>query len=291
MKLLIVGCSGQVGSELVNRVSDAWDVYAFDRKQLDITNYLQVGNIIKSILPDVIINASAYTAVDRAETEIEQAFAINSGGVANLALEANNCGAKFLHISTDYVFRGDREGLYSESDETEPTGIYGKSKLAGELAISEICKRHIILRTSWVFGQHGNNFVKTMIRIGEGKTSLNVVGDQFGGPTYAGDIANALLLIAEKVCEENFNDWGIYHYSGAPYTNWANFANVILELAHKNSLISQKVNVNSITSSEYPTPAKRPINSMLDCTKIHDIFNIGPSQWELALRNIEIYAK
>lgn len=283
MKVLIVGCAGQVGCELVLRAPKQWDILAVSRQQLDITDARQVKDTVGSFSPNVIINAAAYTAVDRAETNTEQAYAINRDGVANLAREAHACGAKLLHISTDYVFHGNKQSAYIESDETSPTGVYGASKLAGEKAVEQACSQHIILRTAWVFGAHGGNFVKTMIRLAMERTQLNVVGDQFGGPTYAGDIAETLLIIAEKVCDESFSDWGAYHYTGTPYTNWAEFAVFITQVAYKKGLIRQLPEIKAITSSDYPTPAKRPPNSMLECEKIHAIFGVSPSDWRSAL--------
>lgn len=286
MKVLIVGSAGQVGKELRERISTEWDVLALDRTALDVTDAGQVDEAVKTFAPHVIINASAYTAVDRAETESEQAYKVNCYGVANLAKAAHANSAKLIHISTDYVFQGDLQRAYNESDETGPTGVYGASKLAGEQKISEICPQHIILRTAWVFGAHGANFVKTMVRLGHDRAQLNVVGDQHGGPTYAGDIAETLLIIAENICSPGFSNWGIYHYSGAPYTTWAGFAECIMNEAYAQNLIPQLTKVNSISSSEYPTLAKRPENSMLDCSKIYEQFGIVPSNWKSALTDL-----
>jgi dTDP-4-dehydrorhamnose reductase len=291
MKVLIVGCAGQVGSELIKRGPKHWDIQAVNRRQLDITDAGQVDDIVSMFSPNVIINAAAYTAVDLAETNIDQAYAINRDGVANLARAAHACGAKLLHISTDYVFHGDQKEAYFESDETGPAGVYGASKLAGEEAIIQACPQHIILRTAWVFGAYGGNFVKTMIRLAKERTQLNVVGDQLGGPTYAGDIAETLFTIAAKVCDKGFTAWGIYHYTGAPYTNWAEFAAFITEKAHEKGLTAHRPNINPITSSEYPTPAKRPANSMLACDKIYSTFGIVPSDWQSALDHITLYVE
>lgn len=290
MKILIVGSAGQVGKELVLRAPKTWEVLALDRQALDITCMEQVEKVVNSFSPHVIINAAAYTAVDRAEMDSDQAYMINRDGVANLARASQACNSKLLHISTDYVFQGEQQAAYCERDETGPTGVYGASKLAGEIAAAAACPQHIILRTAWVFGTHGGNFVKTMIRLAQDRTELNVVGDQFGGPTYAGDIAEALLLIAGKVCDKSFADWGVYHFTGTPYINWAGFADQIMQRAHARGLTPHLTKINPIPSSGYPTPAKRPANSMLNCKKIHEVFGIAPSDWQTALNDIVSYA-
>lgn len=290
MKVLIVGSAGQVGRELVERVPSEWEVLALDRQALDITNAEQVNKVVNSFSPQVIINASAYTAVDRAETDCDQAYKVNRDGVANLAKASHQCNSKLIHISTDYVFQGDQKQAYSENDETGPTGVYGASKLAGEQLVANCCPQHIILRTAWVFGAHGNNFVKTMIRLAQERTELNVVGDQYGGPTYAGDIAETLLIIAEKICNSDFDHWGIYHYTGAPYTSWAEFARQIMQEAELQNLSPHLTKINAISTSEYPTLAKRPANSMLDCNKIYLEFGVPASNWKNALIDITNYA-
>ncbi|CUW09720.1 dTDP-4-dehydrorhamnose reductase [Serratia grimesii] len=291
MKVMIVGSAGQVGQELVKRAPSGWEILATDRSQLDITDAQQVNRLVSSFCPHVIINAAAYTAVDKAELEPALAFAINRDGPKYLARAAKVCGAKIIHISTDYVFPGDKSGLYMESDATGPTGVYGLSKLEGELAIAQECSEHIILRTAWVFGEHGHNFVKTIIRLASERTKLSVVGDQFGSPTYAGDIADSLLTIARKVtCKSDSRMWGIYHFSGTEYVCWADFAIAIINSAYENNLITQKPDVHAIATSQYPTPAKRPANSKLDCSKIQEIFTLKSSDWRAALKNIYLYA-
>lgn len=290
MKLMIVGSAGQVGKELVQRAPAEWEVLAVDRQQLDITDAAQVSHRVAAFHPDVIINAAAYTAVDRAESEAALAYAINRDGPAALAAAAQACGAALLHISTDYVFPGDKPAPYREDDPTGPTGIYGASKLAGEEAVTAACPRHIILRTAWVFGAHGHNFVKTMIRLAKDRDQLSVVGDQFGSPTYAGDIALALLTLARRVADGQDVAWGIYHYSGAPYTCWADFARAVIEQAVEAGHVARLPDIRPITTAEYPTPARRPANSRLDCRKIEAAFGIAPSDWQAALRDIAPYA-
>lgn len=288
MKLLIVGCAGQVGRELVRRAPADWEVKAVDRQELDITDHRKVMSVVSEFRPNSIINAAAYTAVDRAESEREFAYLINSTGAENLAIAAQQVDASFLHISTDYVFSGDHEGCYVETDTTGPTGVYGASKLAGEQAVAMACKKHIILRTAWVFGEYGNNFVKTMLRLAKDREQLSIVGDQFGSPTYAGDIAETLLAIAGQLKPED-ERWGVYHYSGYPYTSWAGFAAEIFTSATKHSVLAKSPSILDIKTVEYPTPAKRPSNSKLDCGKLLKSFNIAPSDWQKALENIGAY--
>lgn len=291
MKLLVTGCYGQVGSCLVKQVEAMPDVelLALDRDQLDITDKSQVEALVQQFQPDAIINAAAHTAVDKAEQEIELSYAINCEGPKNLATAAQQVDAVILHISTDYVFAGDKDGCYSESDQPNPQGIYGKSKLAGEQAVAHACLRHVILRTAWVFGEQGNNFVKTMLRLAQSRDSLGVVADQFGGPTYAGDIANALLVMAKALVNNKSQAYGIYHFSGLPHVSWCDFAKTIFSQALKQRILDKQVEVNAITTADYPTPAKRPENSKLDTQKIHDQFAIVASDWQAALSQLSDY--
>lgn len=291
MKLLITGSLGQVGRCLVNQLNNMTGVQfmALDREELDITDETAVYNVVTSFYPDAIINAAAHTAVDRAEDEVELSYAINRDGPLNLAKAANKVGAAMLHISTDYVFAGDKDGEYLESDKTGPQCVYGQSKLAGEIAVAEVCPRHIILRTAWVFSEHGGNFVKSMLRLAESRDSLGIVSDQFGGPTYAGDIANALLHIAVAITKKNNAGFGIYHYSGMPHVSWYDFATTIFAEAKAQDVLSKNITVNPIASSDYPTPAKRPANSKLNNEKIFIQFGVSPSDWQLALKKLKEY--
>lgn len=292
MKILVTGANGQVGHCLQQQLhKNGWDFVALTRAELDISNVTAVDAAIAQIQPDVIINAAAYTAVDKAEQEQELAYAINRDGPANLARAAKNSGAAILHISTDYVFAGDAADTYSEDDATSPQGVYGKSKLEGEQAVAVANDKHIILRTAWVFGEHGNNFVKTMIRLGSSRDTLGIVADQEGGPTYAGDIAGALLSIVKHYAAGNPTSWGIYHYSGAPHISWFGFAQQIFTEVAQAELYNKAVpQLNAITTADYPTPAKRPANSKLNCDKIAQVFGISPSDWQSALKNISAYS-
>ena len=290
MKVLITGKNGQVGSCLVSQMSNiaSIDFLALGRDELDITNAAQVNKIVNEYKPSVIINAAAYTEVDKAESEIELANAINNLGPKNLAKAAAQVNATIIHISTDYVFAGNKEGLYTEADEVNPQGVYGQTKLLGEQSVAQECAAHIILRTAWVFSEFGNNFVKTMLRLAQTRDSIGIVGDQFGGPTYAGDIAKTLINIAQQL-ERGCIKFGVYNYSGYPHVSWQNFALEIFEKALTQKLIQRPIAVNVISTSDYPTPAKRPANSKLDCSKVETDFSIQPSDWKAALSNIQKY--
>ena len=289
---MITGAHGQVGFCLTQKAqANGWDVLAIDRDKLDITDPQAVNALVKEYQPNVIINAAAHTAVDRAETEIEASYAINRDGPKYLAKAAASVNAAILHISTDYVFAGDKDSVYTESDPVAPQGVYGASKLAGEQAVTAANYKHIILRTAWVFGEHGNNFVKTMLRLGSQRDQLGIVADQFGGPTYAGDIAAALLTIAEKAVSASASvNWGIYHFAGEPHVTWHQFAQAIFNKAVEQQLLEKTPSLNALTTADYPTPAKRPANSRLDCRKIFNEFGIQPSDWHKALENIIAYA-
>lgn len=289
MKVLITGCNGQVGHCLVSQLRDKAEVLAVDKDQLDITDQATVYTTVADFEPNYIINAAAHTAVDKAEEEVEISFAINRDGPKFLAEAAESCGAVMLHISTDYVFEGTGTEPYQESDPVGPQGVYGESKLAGEVAVIEACEKHLILRTAWVFGEHGNNFVKTMLRLAQTRDELSIVGDQIGAPTYAGDIAAALIKMVESIEGGSEPKWGVYHYSGMPYASWYDFAQMIFEKAQNKGVIDNSPLLNSIPTSEYPTPAKRPSNSRLDCNKISAQFGVTPSDWVSALDNIEAY--
>lgn len=290
MRVLITGKNGQVGSCLVSQLTNTpfIDFLALGRNELDITSDEQVNEIVNKYQPTIIINAAAFTAVDKAESEPDLANAINNIGPKNLAKAAAQIGASIIHISTDYVFEGDKLGLYTEVDKVNPQGVYGQTKLAGEQSVAHECAAHIILRTAWVFSEFGNNFVKTMLRLAQTRDTLGVVGDQFGGPTYAGDIASTIIKIASQI-EQGSTKFGVYHYSGYPHVSWQKFAKQIFESALAHNIIAAPIAVNEITTADYPTPAKRPENSKLDCKKIATDFSIDPSDWQSALNSIEQY--
>ncbi|MFA0037476.1 dTDP-4-dehydrorhamnose reductase [Vibrio sp. 10N.261.52.A1] len=291
MRVLITGCNGQVGSCLTEQLAnnEKITVLALDRQHLDITNQDAVGAVVTEFQPNVIINAAAHTAVDKAEEEVALSYAINRDGPKYLAQAAQTIGAAILHISTDYVFEGNKVGDYIETDPTNPQGVYGESKLAGEIAVAESCDKHIIFRTAWVFGEHGNNFVKTMLRLGATRDALSIVGDQSGGPTYAGDIAKALIQIAKCITQGDTVEYGVYHFSGLPHVSWYEFADAIFDVAVQQKLFENKPALTSITTDQYPTPAKRPSNSRLSNKKIMTNFFIEASDWKVALNNIQAY--
>ena len=291
MKVLVTGSNGQVGYCLVQQLRQQnADFLALDRDQLDITQRQAVWQTVSDYRPDVIINAAAHTAVDKAESEAEQAFAINRDGAAYLAEAAQQIGAAMLHISTDYVFDGQATQPYTETDATAPQGVYGQSKLAGEQAVLATCSRSIILRTAWVFGEHGHNFVKTMLRLGRERDSLGIVSDQHGAPTYAGDIAAALLHIAHHITQGKPTEYGIYHFSGKPYVSWYQFAEAIFQQAQQQGILANAPQLFAIATPDYPTPAKRPANSCLQLDKIQQAFGISPSDWRQALTQLAPYA-
>ncbi|MBY7995840.1 dTDP-4-dehydrorhamnose reductase [Vibrio fluvialis] len=289
MRVLITGCNGQVGHCLTERLKIKAEILALDYEGLDITDQQAVSKTVADFKPDYIINAAAHTAVDRAEQEIELSNAINRDGPQYLAQAAQNINAVMLHISTDYVFDGIGDKPYVETDNTGPQGVYGQTKLAGELAVAQGCKKHLILRTAWVFGEHGNNFVKTMLRLAQTRDELNIVGDQFGGPTYAGDIADALIAMVDYIEQGQQPAWGVYHFAGMPYASWYEFAAKIFQLAETKGVLAKQPKIASIPTAAYPTPAKRPANSRLDCSKIENQFGIKPSDWVAALDNIQAY--
>lgn len=292
MQVLITGCNGQVGQALVNLYNSRSDVtiQAVDRAELDITDRDAVLRAVQDFQPNIIINAAAHTAVDKAETDIEMSYAINELGPQYLAEGAKEVNAILLHISTDYVFAGDKQGLYQEDDPVAPQGVYGMSKLAGERAVAQYAPHYAILRTAWVFGEAGNNFVKTMLRLGKERDELGIVADQYGGPTYATDIAKALIRMADEMFNHPKNDYnGIYHFSGAPHVSWYEFAQTIFTQAVQQQLLSKAPLLKGITTEDYPTPAKRPANSKLNTQKISDVFGIQASDWQLALNNLNDY--
>jgi dTDP-4-dehydrorhamnose reductase len=225
-----------------------------------------------------VINAAAYTAVDLAETEKKQAFEVNRDGPANLAGFCADAGIPLVHISTDYVFDGSKAGAYREDDPVAPIGVYGQSKAAGEAEVRRKIPEHLIVRTAWLYGVHGHNFVKTMLRLGREKKTLRVVDDQTGCPTYAADLARAILSMADHILAGKKTPWGTYHYCGAGSVTWCGFAQAIFKIAAKHEAFAAP-SVIPITSAEYPTPVKRPANSVLDCSKIAKQFGIQPRPW------------
>lgn len=284
MKVLVTGANGQVGSEIVQQGENiGLQMLAAGRDLLDITQRSEVDSFIRVSKPDIVINAAAYTAVDKAESEPELAYAINCSGVTFLAQACADNNIPLLHISTDYVFDGSKHAAYSETDSTNPRTIYGKSKLEGERAIEAILERYIILRVSWVFGSVGNNFVKTMLRLGKERDELRIVEDQHGGPTWAGAIATTLLGLAKRLGDGEAIPWGTFHYCGQPATTWQIFAGAIFERAEALGTIGKRPGIEPILTADYPTPAHRPLNSVLNCEKILTELGIPQPDWKTGL--------
>jgi dTDP-4-dehydrorhamnose reductase len=280
MRILVAGGQGQVGSALAQQGKEqGLDLIALGRSELDITSAESINAAFEMYQPGLLINSAAYTAVDKAESEAELAYAINETASALLAEACAATNIPMLHISTDYVFDGSKEGLYTEDDPVNPLAVYAKSKEAGERALRTRVDRHIILRTSWVFGIQGNNFVKTMVRLAKDRDRLTVVADQFGGPSSARGIAEVLLTIAAQYEKAGAVAWGTYHYCQKPYVSWHQFAQAIVERATEMGLVDHPVEVVPIPSSEFPTPVTRPANSRLDTKAICDAFNIVNSDW------------
>ncbi|MEH6372637.1 dTDP-4-dehydrorhamnose reductase [Pectobacterium carotovorum] len=277
MNVLLTGSNGQLGRCFQDRLPAGWQVWATDTAELDITDYAKVLAAVKEYQPDAIVNAAAYTAVDKAESEPELAALVNKTGPENLARAAKEVGARLVHVSTDYVFDGTATVPYVETDKTNPLGVYGQTKLDGEIAVSTVLPDAIIIRTAWVFSEYGNNFVKTMLRLAKERDELSIVSDQRGCPTYAGDIAQAIIDLLEKEAEA-----GIYHYCGDNEVAWSDFADEIFNIAVEKEIINKKPNVIRITTEKYPTPAKRPLYSSLNGEKIR-MLNIELSNWQQTL--------
>ncbi|MEE9455417.1 MAG: dTDP-4-dehydrorhamnose reductase [Paracoccaceae bacterium] len=273
MKILVFGKTGQVARELQRQA----DVTALDRSQADLSDPAACAAIVRHTDADVIINAAAYTAVDQAESNEGLATIINAVAPTEIAKVAAARGLPFLHISTDYVFDGSGNAPRNPDDATSPINAYGRSKLAGEQGVAAAGGTYAILRTSWVFSAHGANFVKTMLRLGKERSALSIVNDQIGGPTPAADIAVTLLQMAGELCSDNS---GTYHYAGTPEVSWKDFTSEIFRQA------GLPVEVSGIPTTDYPTPAKRPINSRLDCTAIQNMFGISQPDWRAGLTKV-----
>jgi dTDP-4-dehydrorhamnose reductase len=288
MKILITGAKGQVGTDLVLEAKRrGHETYGFTSSEFDITDNDVVTNIITKIKPDVVINAAAYTAVDRAETEKEKAYAVNETGVKNLAEACKALDIPLLHISTDYVFDGEKKEPYLETDTPNPISVYGASKLAGEVALQQTWHKHIILRVSWVFGAHGNNFVKTMLRLAKDSDELGVVDDQYGTPTSSAEIANELLNYAV----DNDESYGVFHLKSFPCVSWCGFAHEIFSQAVDLGMREKPPVIKAISSEDFPTPVRRPANSKLNsciADKSKELkWKLSLNKMLLALRELE----
>jgi len=285
IKVLLFGVNGQVGSDCVSAFSGSdYELICSSRNDTDFSHAKAVSSKVSSEAPDIVINACAYTAVDKAEQERDLAEAINHKSVEALAKSCAQLSIPLIHISTDYVFDGSATIPYKETDAVQPLGVYGATKLAGEQAIKANLAEHIILRTSWVFGEQGNNFVKTMLRLGADRDTLNVVNDQFGRPTYVGDIVNTIRFFVDTFAKNNTLAWGVYHCSSEGAVSWFDFAQAIFDEAYHLGVLAKSVKVSPIPSSEFPTPAPRPAYSVLDTAKLEQVLNTPLPHWKQGLQ-------
>ncbi len=281
MKVLLLGGQGQLSRELQQRLQGQVDLQVLGSAQLDLTQSAAISQRVLELRPQLILNAAAYTAVDLAESEPEPAFAINATAPGLLAEAAAELGAPLIHYSTDYVFDGNKATPYNEDDAPNPLNVYGCSKLAGEQAIAAVGGAHLILRTSWVYSRHGKNFLLTMQRLLQERDSLNVVSDQIGAPTWAGSIAQASCQLIEHWRQGQAGPWGTYHLTALGDTSWYGFAEAIA--AELRQAGKPAASLQPIPSSAYPTPARRPSNSRLDCTRLQRDWAIQLPQWQDAL--------
>lgn len=285
MKILLLGKNGQVGWELQRSLAPLGEIVAWGREELNFSDLASVEEKLHSVAPDIIVNAAAYTAVDRAETEQDQARLVNCDAVKLLADKAKALGAWLVHYSTDYVFDGKKDNAYEESDPTSPQSVYGSTKRAGEVAVQSSGCNFLVFRTSWVYARRGSNFAKTMLRLAMERDSLNVVSDQIGAPTSAELIADVTALCIAKITQgkhgiESLS--GIYHLVAKGETSWYQYAKFVLAKAEEAgiSLKVKSVDVNAITTADYPVPAKRPANSRLNTNKLCDAFGLELPHWE-----------
>ena len=271
MKVLVTGANGQLGYDVVKELQKQnIECFGVTRKDFDIIDFEETEKFITNYMPDVVIHCAAYTAVDKAEDEQGLCYLVNVSATENIAQICKKIDAKMVYISTDYVFDGTKDGFYEVDDKPKPVNVYGRTKLLGEQAVQKILNKYFIIRISWVFGEHGNNFVKTMLKLGKERKEINVVADQYGSPTYTADLASLLIEMIKT------DKYGIYHATNEGICSWAEFAEEIFKLAEMN------VKVNCITTDEYPTKAKRPLNSRLSKEKIDKYFYKLPF-WEIAL--------
>jgi dTDP-4-dehydrorhamnose reductase len=285
MKILILGSQGQLGRCLYDQFSQTdYELIYHSRADTDIADLTETSENLIALNPDIVVNATAYTAVDLAETHESLAYQVNHFAVDNLASQCEKIGSFLIHVSTDYVFDGTASRPYKEEDKTNPKSVYGASKLAGEIAIQRTDCRFLIIRTSWVFSEYGNNFFKTMLRLGAERETLSIVGDQIGCPTYAQDIASLIVDLIPRI-EKGSVESGVYHFCGDTACSWYQFAKEIFAQADQLGYRTPK-QVQSIATKDYPTPAKRPGYSVFDCTKIENTFNISRSNWRFGIDRV-----
>ncbi|MBX2807996.1 MAG: dTDP-4-dehydrorhamnose reductase [Cellvibrionaceae bacterium] len=287
LKIVLFGAAGQVGSDCHTAlVNTGYDVVAITRQQLDFANAQAVADCVRQAAPALVINACAYTAVDKAEQDQLLADKVNHHSVEALAICCAEQSVPLIHLSTDYVFDGTASSPYTEDAPVAPLGVYGASKLAGERAIRQRMDAYIILRTSWVFGEQGNNFVKTMLRVGATRAQLKVVNDQRGRPSYVGDIVKTLLFFVRAFQADGHLPWGVYHCSSGGETSWYDFACAIFEEAQRQAYMTDTPSVIAIPSSDYPTPAPRPAYSVLDTQKLTRLMGQALPHWRQGLQQL-----
>ncbi|MDC1076132.1 dTDP-4-dehydrorhamnose reductase [Litorivicinus sp.] len=286
--VLVIGRGGQVGKALVTRLSanPSLDVSAFDRSSLDITDRVIMDSVIRRSNPQIVVNAAAFTNVEKAESEERLAYSVNSEAPKNIARICKQLTIPLIHISSEYVFDGRKGSPYIESDEPNPLNVYGKTKLEGEDGIRLSLKEHIIVRTSWVFSETGNNFVKTMLALGAEARSLAVVSDQIGGPTSAAGIAEAIHTIVTRYLKDRSLDWGVYNFCGVPAVSWFEFAQAIFQSVGDADLLTSIPDLEKISAADYKCEALRPQNSRLNCDKIFKSFGVRPDDWAASLRDV-----
>jgi len=284
--VLVTGANGQLGRQLLATPVRGLDVVGVDRQQCDISDAASVARCFAQHRPALVINAAAYTQVDRAESDAERAYAVNRDGTRHLAQACAAAGVPLLHVSTDYVYDGSKATPWRVGDAVAPLGVYGASKLAGETAVRAEPVPHVILRTGWVFGEYGNNFVRTMLRLAAVRDELRVVADQHGGPTWTGDLAAALFTLARQHLDGGAVPWGTYHYGGQPATTWHGFAQTIVAEAYAAGLLSRLTPVRAIATREFPTPARRPANAVLAMDDTLQQLHLPAPDWRVGLRRV-----
>jgi len=287
MKILVAGAQGQLARALVDaaRARGGFDVVALGRPRLDLLDKRTIAEAFQAVQPDLLINAAAYTAVDKAESDAGAAFAVNRDGAAALAAAAKGHACPVIHISTDYVFDGTKVEPYVESDEVNPRSVYGRSKRDGEIAVMTANAQHVILRTAWLYAPYGQNFLRTIVRLARERPQLRIVADQRGNPTYVPHLADAVLSIAAQICSAGpgAGAWGIYHAAADGATTWAGFAAEIIRVGAHHGVPT--VPVVPITTDEYPVAAERPANSRLDCTKLARTFGVRLPPWQAGVED------
>lgn len=290
MNILLTGKNGQLGFELQRALAPLGRIVAVDREECDLAESEAIRSLVRSVRPDLIINPAAYTAVDRAESEPELAAALNATAPAVLGEEARRIGAWIIHYSTDYVFDGTSSRPYRETDVPNPLNVYGRTKRDGDLALRQCCPHHLIFRTSWVVGAHGNNFAKTMLRLAAERDSLSIVADQFGAPTSAALLADVTAQIVGRVLRAGLSGFpfGLYNLSAGGVTTWHAYARFVVEQALEagTPLTIQPSRIRAITTAEYPLPARRPANSQLDTTLFRSTFGLTLPDWQQGLHHI-----